>query len=113
MAEVKLPVGMSEFEEFVTSIETKFDLPTKDKDSVRFLIATAILNLGQEVDKKDEEFFVRLIHAAAAKQVAAQVFQDIKIRQKEAEQKAKEEAAAAKLLEATKKDDASSDFAQG
>ncbi len=108
---VKLPTGLTEFEELITSLQTEFDLPTKIRDDVRFVVATNILNSPEGTDAIAKEHFVKLIHAAAAKQVAAEVFHDIKLKQKEAEQKRREEAALA--LEATKKVVESSDPAQG
>jgi len=93
MSKTKLPVGLTEFEAFVDTLLEAGTLATKDRESVRFVVASGILNLGHEADAVEEGYFERLINAASAKQIAAHVFHEIKAKQKELEQKAREDAA--------------------
>jgi hypothetical protein len=97
--EVELPVGIQEFEDFVTSLETDYNLPTKDRNSVRATIAAMIMNLGPLVARRPKSFFVDGIKAAAAKQVAHHVFAEIKAAQFAAEKEAKAKAEAEKANE--------------
>lgn len=83
----KLPTGMTEFNEWADDILNNYDLPTTDADSVKFTLSTIIMHLGPHVDRKPKLFFVKTLRAAAAKQVAGAVFTDIKLRQKELEEK--------------------------
>lgn len=89
-----LPVGMTQFEEWVQTIENEYELPTAHKDSVRFAFATMILNLKEDTYELPLSFFVKRLWAASAKQIAGAVFHDIKIRQKQ-----EQEAEAKKLSE--------------
>lgn len=93
----KLPVGMEEFEAWAQDFEQTFSLPTKDKDTVRFVLTTAIMHLGPQVAHKSKVYFYLTLRAGAAKQVAGAVFHDIKLRQQEAARKAQEEATKEKV----------------
>lgn len=84
----RLPVGVTEFEEWAQSIQDTYTLPTSDRDSIRFTLATIIMHLGQQSAYKPKLYFALTMHAAAAKQVAGSVFYDIKQRQKEEQEKA-------------------------
>ena len=87
--------GTTAFEAWASSIENTYNLPTKDKDSIRFVLTTAIMHLGPTVAFKPKYHFVLLIRASAAKQVAGAVFQEIKNNQKA--KQAEAEATAAKV----------------
>lgn len=54
-----------------------------DRDSMRFALATNLLHLGPQVAFKSDWHFIKSMRKAAANQVASQVFQDIKQKQKE------------------------------
>lgn len=84
----KLPVGVSEFESFIQRLEDTYDLPTKDKDSIRFAVASIIMHLGPQAGFKPLLYFYLTLRSGAAKQVAGSVFYDIKTRQKEAAEQA-------------------------
>lgn len=85
-----LPVGMAQFNDYVDRMAATYDLPTKDKDSVVFTVATAIMHLGATEARKAPFYFVRIIRAAASKQVASASFQEVKLKQIEAAQKKQE-----------------------
>jgi hypothetical protein len=72
-----LPVGVSEFEAWAESFNDIYDLPTQDKDSIRIVLASTIINLGSITIKKPKYHFYKTIIAASAKQVAGSVFQTI------------------------------------
>jgi hypothetical protein len=96
----KLPVGLTEFHAWADSI---IDLSGKfaDTDSMKWAIASQVQHLDHKVDSIPKDYFVRTLRKAAANQIAAQVFTDIKEKQakklaedtaaKEAESKASEE----------------------
>jgi len=90
-----IPTGLSEFNVWADSIIDTYPLPTAHRDSIHFTLATLIINLGPTTSDMPKYHFVRSFRAACAKQVAGQVFQDIKTRQREEEasRKAAEEAA--------------------
>lgn len=79
-----LPVGVTEFQSWADTIIDTYTLPTQDRDSVHYALATMILHLGPTVAYKSNWYFVLSIHSACAKQVAGATFQDIKIRQQQA-----------------------------
>jgi hypothetical protein len=80
-----LPNGVAAFDVWAKDIMDTYDLPTKDEDSVKFTLATIIMHLGPQVAYKPKVYFVLTLKAGAAKQVASQVFTDIKTKAKEAE----------------------------
>lgn len=90
-----LPVGMAEFNTWSESI---IELSGKyaDEDSMKYAIATMIMNLGPQRSHVSKNFFVRSLRKAAANQVAGQVFYDIKTKQDQARKAAEETAAKAK-----------------
>ena len=90
----KLPVGMSEFNVWSQDI---IDLagPMADDDSMKFAIASQLMHQGSTSDRIPKRFFVAALRKAAANQVAAQVFQDVKLRQAERQAKEAAEALAA------------------
>ncbi len=87
----KLPLGMAEYEQFVKDIRSLLDsrLDALPDDDISFVIAANITHGGPTVDRLPKQRFVRVINAAAAKQVAGQAFQDIKKRQLAASEAAK------------------------
>jgi len=80
-----LPTGVTAFESWAEDIIATYDLPTSDKDSIKFTLATIIMHLGPQAASKPKYYFVLTLRAGAAKQVAGQVFTDIKTKAKEAE----------------------------
>lgn len=87
-----LPTGMTAFEAWAEDIIATYDLPTKDKDSIKFTLSTIIMHLGPQAAHKPKYYFVLTLRASAAKQVAGQVFTDIKTRAREAEEAARKAA---------------------
>lgn len=81
----KLPVGVAAFEEWADSFAELYTLPTDHKDSIRFVLATAIMNLGPQTAYKSKHYFFLTLSAGCAKQIAGSIFYEIKQRQKEVE----------------------------
>lgn len=75
----RLPVGMTEFETWSSSIITMYGWP--DNDSMRFALAAMIINLGATQARVSKRYFGLSLHTACSKQVAGQVFHDLKIKQ--------------------------------
>jgi hypothetical protein len=100
----KLPNGATEFETFYKSIVQTYDFP--DNDSVRFALATMILHAPESMAYAPKFWFVRRLIKGAANQVASQVFTEMKIKQKAAEDAAKAEQV---RLESEKKAEADAD----
>jgi hypothetical protein len=96
-----VPQGVEEFENWAKSIIDLYGFP--DNDSVRFAVATMILHSGPSAAYVPKHYWATMIKAGAAKQVASQVFQDIKTKQQAAQ------LAAAKPAEATATPVASND----
>jgi hypothetical protein len=90
----RLPVGLTEFEKFADDI-IELTGPIADKESMRYVIATNVINLGPQRSHVAKNYFVRTMIKGAANQVASHVFQEIKQRQIELQQKAQAEATAA------------------
>lgn len=86
----RLPQGMTEFHAWADSFFDIYDLPTKEKDSIKFVLASIIMHLGPQTLYKSKMFFYLTICAGAAKQIAGAVFHDIKTKQAEEAAKAKE-----------------------
>jgi len=59
-----------------------------DSDSMKFALASQIMHLPPQTSSVPDQYFVRSMRKAAANQVASQVFQDIKIKQQEAQKAA-------------------------
>lgn len=72
-----LPVGVTEFNEWADSFNDIYDLPTKDKDSIRIVLSSTIINMGSVTTHRPKYHFYKAIMAAAAKQVAGSVFSEI------------------------------------
>lgn len=90
----RLPQGIAEFEAWAVSIIVIYGMP--DNDSVRFALAVAILHLPSTAAYKPKEYFGRTLIKGASSQVAGQVMEDLKAKQKAAAQEA-----ATKTVEAT------------
>lgn len=84
-----LPTGVTSFNAWADSFSETYEMPTQDKTSIRYTLATIIMHLGEQAAFRSKFFFFLTVKAAAAKQVAGQVFYDIKVKQKEAEAAAK------------------------
>jgi hypothetical protein len=77
-----LPKGMTAFDSWATEVLSLVGEGIPDNDSTRWALAASVINLPSTTDSKPKMFFVRTIRAAAAKQVAAEVFQTLKLKQK-------------------------------
>jgi hypothetical protein len=75
-----LPVGLTAFNQFASDI-IELTGPLAEEDSLRYVVATQILNLPSTRSWKPKAYFVSCIRKAAANQVASQVFTDIKEKQ--------------------------------
>lgn len=95
----RLPVGLTEFHAWADSIVSMLPpgFEKVPKDELEWVLASTIQHLGMTKAYVSKQYFVQVLHKAAASQVAAQVFQDIKL----AQVKAKEAADA--VLEEAKK----------
>jgi hypothetical protein len=88
-----LPQGMTEFESLVKEVKALDPVIGALEDrSVRFAIATMIINNGHKTSKVPTHFFVTQLQLAATKQVAAEIFQEIKAQQKAEMEEAKKAA---------------------
>lgn len=85
----RVPVGMAEFEVWAADIIALSGLP--DNDSMRWTLATMILAAKSDAAYVSKEDWVALLIKAAANQVASQVMQDLKEKQR-AEWDAKQKA---------------------
>lgn len=83
-----LPVGMAEFNTWVDSI-IELSGEYADRDSMAYAIASNLIHLPHTKAKVPKAYFVNTLRKAAANQVASQVFHDIKMKQKAAEDAAK------------------------
>lgn len=87
----KLPSGMQEFKEWSSSI-MELTGPLAARDSIEFVLSDMIQRTGANKNSKygtipgyvPKNHFVQGLIAAAAKQVAGQVFFEIKTKQQEA-----------------------------
>lgn len=95
-----LPVGITEFEAWASSIITTYNFP--DNDSVRWALAVKVLHLGETSAYKAKRYFYLTMHKSMANQVVSQVIQDLKIKdqQQRAAAQAAEQAAAATATDA-------------
>lgn len=85
----KLPVGTTEFENWVDSI-IALSGSYADRDSMKFAIASMLIHADARHGALSKQYFVTRLRKSAANQIASQVFQDLK--QKQAEATAKKEA---------------------
>jgi hypothetical protein len=85
-----LPQGMSEFEAWSEDILQTYGFPSND--SFKFALATMIMHGGPTQAYKSKHYFMLMLRAAAAKQIAGAVFVAAKEKQK-AEELAKQKSA--------------------
>lgn len=97
----KLPIGQQEFNDWAVSIRSLVGpgFEQVPDDVFNFVLSNNIIHLGPQADRVPKNYFVKAIRKGAANQVASQVFQDVKARQKAAEDAMK--AAQVKSAEAT------------
>lgn len=76
-----LPNGMQAFDTWVADLAETYTLPTEDSDSIKFVLASIIMRLGPQAAYKSKFFFYLTLKAGAAKQVAGEFFQQIKLKQ--------------------------------
>jgi hypothetical protein len=76
----KLPVGVTEFDHFVSSIISVYKLP--DFPSYRHAVAAAIMHLGPQETSKPKVFFAKSLKKSMANQVAFEMIQKIKDEEK-------------------------------
>lgn len=86
-----LPMGQKEFDEWATRIISGALIPTDDKESLRAILASMILQLGGQESHKPDAYFIHSLRKAAANEVAHANFQALK-KKKEAEAADKKEA---------------------
>ncbi len=89
----RLPNGVDAFNAWAEDMAATYELPTTHMDSIKFTLSTIIMHLGPQAASKAMYYFVLTLRAGAAKQVAGQVFTDIKNKQKEEEAAKASEAA--------------------
>ncbi len=93
-----LPQGTREFEAWLKSLRSTYDLPTSDVDSIKNAVCTMIMHFGPTEARKAPYYFVKALRAGAAKQIAYDQFQAVHAKkaaqQKAAQDKAKQEAEA-------------------
>lgn len=89
-----VPVGVTAFDAYIDSLSATYDLPTKDRETIKFAVAARILGFGPLQSSAAPYSFVRALRAGAAKQIAGNAFQQVKEAQK-ARQLAEEQAAKA------------------
>ena len=91
----KLPVGMTEFEAWASSI-IALSGKYADEASMKFALASMVIHADAKYGSLPKMYFVKRLRKVAANQVASQVFQDIKTAQAEAMAKQQAESEAAK-----------------
>lgn len=87
-----LPIGVEAFDVWAKDVLYIYNFP--DNDSTRWALATMIMHLGPTSAYKTKRFFGLSIHTAAAKQVAHNIFYELKQKQ-QADQKAEQDKQAA------------------
>lgn len=87
----KIPQGLTEFNDFVTSIVETYS-PPGDERSIRFVISSIIMRLGPTEAYKPKKYFANSLYRAAGSQVAVYVQEMIKQEQR-AEQEEAQKAA--------------------
>lgn len=83
----RLPQGMEEADAWSERIIRMSGLP--QNDSIKFALCVKVLHLGEADSSKPDEFFIRSLHKAAANQVVSQIINDLKTKQKAAEEAVK------------------------
>lgn len=91
-----LPAGMTEFDNMVERLMSVYTLPTSDVNSIKNVLSATITTFGPTVYSKPDYFFVKLIRAAAAKQVAGEVFFTLQMAKRKAYEDAQKIAASTK-----------------
>lgn len=94
----RLPIGMTEFNDWTSSIVNTFDLP--DNDSTRFGLAVMITHLQPTEFTKSKRYFAISVKKSMANQIAFANMEELKAKQK-AQIAAEQAAVAAKALEVT------------
>jgi hypothetical protein len=84
-----LPTGMTEFENWFKSFVETYDLPTKDENTLKFVISSIIVRFNDQTAYKSKFYFYLTIKSGAAKQIAGEVFYTIKEAQKKDAEAAK------------------------
>lgn len=84
----KLPVGIAEFDKWATEVIELAQFPVND--SMKFTVATMVLHAKSTAAYSSKEYFVTSLIKAAANQVAAQMIQDLKLKQMEEAKRAAE-----------------------
>lgn len=82
----KLPQGVTEFEAWSKHIINLYQMP--DNDSIRFALAAGIMHLPSTAAYRPKRYFGTTLIKGAANQVAHQIIQDLKDKQKKEEQAA-------------------------
>lgn len=98
-----LPVGITQFNKWADEI-IQITGEFADRDSMTFAIASQVMHLGPQRSRVPKQFFVKSLRKAAANQVASQIFQDIKLKQQEAQKAAQQQAEDTAKLETTTAD---------
>ncbi len=78
----KLPMGTGEFDAWAESFHDTYTMPTEDRPSVKYALATMIMHGGPTTAYKSKFYYYLALSASASKQVAGQVFYNIKEEQK-------------------------------
>lgn len=97
----RLPQGLTEFEAWVDDIY-EMSGTVMTRDSVRFALATTIINLPPTASRRPKAYFIQVLQKGAASEVSAYVFHDIKQKQKAAQEAAQQEAMKKAAEEKTK-----------
>lgn len=79
----RLPQGMAEQNALIDRLMALYDLPTKVRDDISFVVAGTILRFNENTVYKSDWYFVSVIRAVVAKQLAGAMFTEVKNRQKE------------------------------
>lgn len=87
-----LPAGRAEFEEWAKDIIRLANSP--DNDSVRFALATMIMQFPASTAKVPKRTVVDMLHKGMANQVASAIVYELKTKQQEEAKKAAAELAA-------------------
>jgi thiamine pyrophosphate-dependent acetolactate synthase large subunit-like protein len=87
----RLPIGIQEFNDWATCIRSLVGpgFEQVPEDVFNFVLSNNIIHLGPQASRVPKNYFVKAMHKGAANQVASQIFQDVKSRQKAAEDAAK------------------------
>lgn len=76
----KLPIGVAAFEAWADSI-IELSGEFADKDSMYFVLAAKILELGHQQPSMSKRYFVKILYKTASNQVASHVLKVIKDKQ--------------------------------